>query len=561
MRFARGPMPERIGSYPIRGVIGAGSMGVVYLAHDPELDRPVAIKTIQRSLLDAGGGVGAARRFRVEARAAARLAHPGIVAVHRLAEDESCAYIVMEYVQGHSLADYLGQADPLTRDEALCLMFQLLDALHYAHEHGVVHRDIKPANLMVNVAGRLKIADFGIARTDATQFTRANTVVGSPGYMAPEQYTGGPLDRRVDVFAAGVLLYQMLAGAKPFTGTDEGIMYQIVYGRHVPLALRTGDRSLEPYDGVLERALAKVPDDRFASARDLLGALKSLSDGPVPERLPVERILPLGTPMAEAMNLAPEADGPGADAPTAVVPMASTATVIVPGLKAKSPPQPSPPPSSASGLQTKLSPGPGVAPTDLELPVSPAARPPAPSQWPPSATRLEDGFAASRPATEPPMSGWDLAELAHIERELMRHVGPMARVLIKRAARENADPAVVREVVAANIVDPEARAGFLSAMGRAGHASAPRSRSGDFASSFGGGMSGPSAEMPVTAEDVARVSAVLARSLGPIARVLVKRCADRAGTRQRLMVLLMEQLAGHADVSITEAELWRCLKP
>ena len=203
-----GSHPDHLGRYPVRGVIGAGSMGVVYLGHDPEIDRPVAIKTVQKHLLEAAGTSSTvAARFRVEAKAAGRLSHPGIVTIYDVGEDSNCAYIAMEYVAGQSLRQYLERGWRFTQAETLSLVTQLLDALGEAHAKGVLHRDIKPANLMIDASGRLKVSDFGIARVEASQLTRTESLLGSPGYMAPEQYTGGEVGPHVDLFSAGVILY------------------------------------------------------------------------------------------------------------------------------------------------------------------------------------------------------------------------------------------------------------------------------------------------------------------------------------------------------------------
>ena len=243
-------------------------MGVVYLAHDPAIDRPVAIKTIRRGLLEASDDKpNVAARFRVEAKAAGRLTHRNIVQVYQFGEENDCAFIVMEYVAGRNLHDYIKAPRKLEVPHVLCLMLQLLDGLHYAHERGIVHRDIKPANLVIADDGRLKITDFGIARTESSNLTRGSSVIGSPGYIAPEQYTGGEVNRRVDVFSSGVLLYQMLSGTTPFSGTDEAIMYKIVYEPHKPLKQVMNDAAFEPFDAVLDRALAKDPAQRFATTR------------------------------------------------------------------------------------------------------------------------------------------------------------------------------------------------------------------------------------------------------------------------------------------------------
>ena len=278
--------------YPIRGVVGSGAMGVVYLAHDLAIDRPVAIKTIHRRLLESSeDDPSVAARFRVEAKAAGRLTHRNIVPVYQFGEDDDCAYIVMEYVAGRNLRDYIHAPRKLEVSQVLCLMLQLLDGLHYAHERGIVHRDIKPANLLIADDGRLKITDFGIARTGSSNLTRGSSVIGSPGYIAPEQYTDRDVDRRVDVFSAGVLLYEMLSGTTPFVGTDDAIMYKIVYEPHKPLSEVANDAALEPFNAVLDRALAKDPAQRYSTALAMRTALLELATEAVPDVLSAEILL------------------------------------------------------------------------------------------------------------------------------------------------------------------------------------------------------------------------------------------------------------------------------
>jgi serine/threonine-protein kinase len=481
---APGEVPTHIGAYDVRGVIGTGSMGVVYLGHDPVINRPVAIKTIQRHLLEAGAQQqGAAARFRLEAQAAGRLNHRNIVSVYQFGQDPSCAYIVMEYVEGHSLGEYLRRPQRLTRDEVLCLMFQLLDALHYAHEAGVVHRDIKPANLMVDREGRLKVTDFGIARTESSQLTRANTVIGSPGYMAPEQYTGAAVDRRVDLFAAGVLLYKMLSGVTPFTGSDEAIMYQIVYGQHGQLSLRGGDASLAAFDAIVDSALAKLPAQRFASALAFRDALKAAAGGPVPDRLDATRMLP------------PRSFAAIQTEPTRVVP----------------------PPRAPGFVNSVL-----------------------PSSW-------------------PVPTGWDEADLADLERELTRYVGPVAKVLVRRAAKDQVDVREVRRLVASAILDPEVREQFLSATDGSGSKPAFGSSVLPSRSFIDSQIPTPQDGTPLQPEDVEKAGATLAGVIGPIGKVLARRCAEGAVTRERFVSRVLEQLTARVDAKKVEAELWRSM--
>ncbi len=165
-----------------------------------------------------------------------------------------------------------------------------------------MHRDIKPANLLIADDGRLKITDFGIARTESSNLTRANSVVGSPGYIAPEQYTNREIDRRVDVFSAGVLLYRMLSGTTPFVGTDDAIMYKIVYEPYKPLSEVTNDASLKPFDAVLDRALAKDPAQRYPNAMAMRSALQALATETLPEVLPADIVL---APVVESLEPKP----------------------------------------------------------------------------------------------------------------------------------------------------------------------------------------------------------------------------------------------------------------
>ena len=340
------PSPAFVGPYAIRGVVGSGAMGMVYLAHDPAIDRLVAIKTIHRYLLESGeDDQSVAARFRVEAKAAGRLSHRNIVPVYQFGEDDDCAYIVMEYVASRNLREYIHAPRKLAVSQVLCLMLQLLDGLHYAHEHGIVHRDIKPANLLIADDGRLKITDFGIARTaGSSNLTRASSVIGSPGYIAPEQYTDSGVDRRVDVFAAGVLLYEMLSGTTPFAGTDETIMYKIVYEPHKPLSEVTKDAALEPFDAALQRALAKDPALRYETAMAMRTALLALATEAVPDVLPADILLaPRLEPAPDKMrdpSAPPKPNSTSVASAPGSVPSLRTASKSLPGTDPPSVPTP-----------------------------------------------------------------------------------------------------------------------------------------------------------------------------------------------------------------------------
>jgi serine/threonine-protein kinase len=267
----------RIGKYEIQGVLGEGGMGTVYKALDPFIRRLVAIKTIEKARLDATANRIGMVRFRNEAQAAGRLQHPGIVAVYDYGEDEEIAYIVMEFVRGKSLHEHLSNETHYDLAEAWQILRQLLDAIGYSHAQGVVHRDLKPANILINEDGRIKISDFGIARVDSNQFTELGEVVGTPYYMAPEQVLGGPIDQRADLYAVGIICYQLLTGRRPFAGTPMEVMTQVIDFMPLDPSRLNPDLPCD-LDHLMRTALAKRPEDRFQSARELADRLREILD-------------------------------------------------------------------------------------------------------------------------------------------------------------------------------------------------------------------------------------------------------------------------------------------
>lgn len=273
---------QKLGKYELLELVGKGAMGVVYRARDPDIERTVAIKTVRKELIEDDERAGMVlARFKNEARAAGRLSHPGIVAVYDYGESESVAYIAMEFVQGNSLREYFANGARFSEADVLSIMVQLLEALAHAHEQGVWHRDVKPANLIVMKNGRVKVADFGIARIEASQLTQTGMLMGSQGYMAPEQYGGGKVDRRADLFAAGVVLYQLLTSTRPFTGTTEQIIYRICHEQPPAPSAADPGKGWERYDAVVARALAKKPEERFDSALAFRDALLAAYGSPV----------------------------------------------------------------------------------------------------------------------------------------------------------------------------------------------------------------------------------------------------------------------------------------
>ncbi|HTW70551.1 MAG TPA: serine/threonine-protein kinase [Acetobacteraceae bacterium] len=256
-------------------VLGRGAMGVIYQAHDPVIDRRVAIKLVHADLLEGDEKDEYVERFRREAQAAARCAHPNIVAIYDFAMHDGNPFLAMELVEGASLAVALRQHGRFAPSDAVAVMLQVLEALDSAHRIGVVHRDVKPANILLMAGNRVKITDFGIARFDTSDLTQQGAMVGTPSYMSPEQCMGDPVDVRSDLFSAGAVLFEMLTGARPFRGrTSTEITYRLMHEEAPDLAVAVPGVS-PGVATVVRRALAKRPADRFASAAEMAEALRA----------------------------------------------------------------------------------------------------------------------------------------------------------------------------------------------------------------------------------------------------------------------------------------------
>ena len=434
-------IPDRLGKYPVTEVLGKGAMGIVYRAYDPVIKRPVAIKTIRKELIeDDEKAETLSGRFRREAQAAGALSHPGIVAVYEYGEDDQYAYIAMEYVEGNSLREYLARAPNFDEGDIVSIMVQLLEALEFAHNHAVWHRDIKPANILVMSNGRIKLTDFGIARIESADRTRANVIMGTPGYIAPELYLGGEIDQRIDIFAAGVLFYHLLAGQAPFRGRAEAVMHDVCYHDPPPPSQADPQHRWPQYDAVVARAIAKAPAQRYASAGAFRAAILA------------EYAQPVSTTISESTIIS------NIVRPIAVEPstptLRSTPLPSVPGTS-------TPPPTGWSatvlaGVEIELARF--VGPVAKVL-VRRAAREhrqiePLTQALLAAIDRKEDreafcravtghgvlqlGSAAERPATAPPVTSpgppMTPVELEQATRLLASYIGPIARVVAKRAA-------------------------------------------------------------------------------------------------------------------------------
>src|SRR5438874_2517053 len=261
-----------IGKYEIRREIGRGAMGVVYEGYDPSIKRVVALKTIRSEQLAGEDPSAVIARFRREAQAAGRLNHPNIVSIYDFGEDDGAWYIAMEFVQGRELKECFETNERFKIADIVRIMGEILSALGYSHDQGVIHRDIKPANIFLLSNGSVKVADFGIAHIEASNLTQVGTVMGTPSYMSPEQIMGLPVDGRSDLFSAGVVLYQFLTGERPFAGSATTTMQKVL--KEEPLPPSTLNVQMpSAMDAVVRKALAKRADERFQTAQEFADAV------------------------------------------------------------------------------------------------------------------------------------------------------------------------------------------------------------------------------------------------------------------------------------------------
>lgn len=526
--------PTRLGKYELLGVVGEGAMGTVYHALDPMLQRPVAVKAIHPHLLrEADSDLSVAERFRNEAQAAARLSHPGIVPIYEYGEDAGTAYIAMEFVRGLTLSRYLAACDPLPEDDVLSVAVQVLEALHHAHELGVWHRDIKPGNLMVTAEGSVKITDFGIARLASSALLPASPhtelLVGSPGYIAPERYAGAAPDRRVDVFSCGVLLYQLLAGEPPFVGSASEVMFQVMHRDPLPPSRAASGQGVgrivanPKYDAVVFKALARRPADRYATTLELRDALLSVAQRPVSRRLKVAA--------QRQVWIGEGGTGPGsADQPTL----------------------------TSAGVDVPTQPSQPQLPAVIDRPTPPPA------------------------ATAPPPPKWSDSTLDVVRGALSDVIGPLAPLLVSRAAVRCADlPTLMHSLAAESLSERDQQAFFVAVKKGLAANRARRNAGGppptrppvdsdfmpsrpagdsDFAPSRPAGelvprrpggrppmLNDPATLMTLRPQTIAKAQALLAAHTGPIAAVLVQRALARRSDRDGFFLALADEARGLVD--------------
>jgi serine/threonine protein kinase len=401
---------RRFGAYEVLDILGSGGMGRVYRARNVTLDRVVALKTLAPQFSADSGFV---QRFLKEARAAARLNHPNIVQIYDFGCEEGTYYLAMEYVDGPSLRALLGKARLNERD-AVLLVRHAVAALAVAHAQGIVHRDIKPDNLMLTSRrDRLKLVDLGIAkRLDEDQvLTQTGQAVGTPQYISPEQIRGvRDIDARADIYSLGATFFQLVTGHAPYEGTS-GAMIMSMHLTHPLPDPRTYVPELsEGVCRVLRKMMAKDRDERYRDVHSLDRDLYKLQIGETPQ------------------------------------PLEPTASAIATFVSAEvEPAHASPPPSAAHGPQPSRG---HVEPS--RAPAEPHA--PAPTPAPPAA------------AAGPPTPAFREEDLHFVEVELARQIGPLAKVLVKRAAKTAPNLVALGAALADNIPEEDGRRAFRAAV-------------------------------------------------------------------------------------------------
>jgi serine/threonine-protein kinase len=400
---------EMVENYRVVGVIGAGGMGTVYKVQHLISDRIEAMKAILPDLL---GTSEAAERFIREIKVQARLSHPNIASLHNALQVNNQFFMVMEYIEGSTLHARVRQGR-LDTGLGVDITLQILNALAYAHAQGVIHRDIKPANIMLTNAGVAKVMDFGIARslTDK-QLTRAGSAVGSLYYMSPEQVQGATVDGRSDLYSVGILLYEMVTGTKPITGDTSWA----VMNAHIHFVPRPASEvnPLVPtvLSEILARSIQKSPYERFQSATEFSDALRSVRALMPPSAAAPARFGAADLQMTEAVPSNPNPAFP---------PLQQSFGAPVPGpIRSTAPPV-----SAATPLPSTPVPTPGSSGT-----IDPRR--------------------------------FDAAGLERVTRELATHVGPMARVLVNRAAKKAETWRQLYEILSNEVPAGDERRRFLA---------------------------------------------------------------------------------------------------
>jgi len=276
-------MPENYGRYQIVEEIGRGSMGVVYKAYDPEIDRYIALKVLRHDRVTSKAFL---QRFLKEARAIGRLSHPNIVTVYDVGQDHGTVFIAMELLKGRSLSDLLKKG-ALPTDQSIRIGLQVAKALEYAHEHGIIHRDIKPSNIIISSSGIAKLTDFGIAHIEDSNIprqTQAGEILGTPAYMSPEQILGKSISGCTDIFSLGIVIYEMVTGTRPFNGKNLSAIFNAITTLK-PIPPHKVNHSISTgLSHIVMKCLEKDPAKRFKTATVLAQELEKLLEEKGPSK-------------------------------------------------------------------------------------------------------------------------------------------------------------------------------------------------------------------------------------------------------------------------------------
>ncbi len=454
------PLPPNIGRYVVEDLVGVGGMGQIYKAHDPVLRRTVAIKLISTRLMSGADRADYIRRFRREAEAAARCAHPNIVAVYDFALHEEQPYLAMEFVSGRSLRQLLDDAPAMDIRDAIAIMLQVLDALTSAHEQGVIHQDIKPGNIMVTAEQRVKVGDFGISKLMNTETTTVFSTIGTPSYMSPEQCRGDDvIDGRSDIFSAGATLFEMVSGERAFQGRNVTEVSHRIQNDTLPLLPAHVRNAAPRLQLVLERAMGKHPADRFDTGTDMAEALRQVLREATPDstRIVSETGLTAASPAPRAQREDSVARQPHPSLDPTLLKavedklrayVGPVARILVQTVAARG--------HSAADLCSELAQSvPDEADRERFLrEVASLARPrsPALAGGPP----LSDSSGRRRGSVSLPEE-----ELERAQAVLTQFVGPIARVLVRRAAANVSSVELLWQALATHIEAPAERAAFL----------------------------------------------------------------------------------------------------
>lgn len=457
--------PGTIGRYLIDGLLGQGAMGVVYKGHDPVIDRPVAIKLVRLDLLAGEHRQDYLARFRQEVQAAGRCVHANIVTIYDFGEHDGAPFFAMEYVDGRPLDEALPRGAGLGPQAAGAIALQLLDALGCAHALGVVHRDVKPANMLLTGDRRIKVLDFGISGLSTSHLTQAGLVMGTPSYMAPEQLLGEGVGPWSDLYAAGVVLHELLTGRTPDHGRSvQELMARRLHREEPDLAAE--DPLLPPaLRAVLARALARDPDRRFPSAAAMALAVRDALAAAGPASAEGEATVVM--PAAErAASLPPTRLGAsGLDDPALVAAVERRLAEHMGPIAGRMLREALRDARSADDLCQRLAAQMEAAParerflSDVRATLLRPAAASRLGQTLPGSAGTKGGAVSARPAPIAPLSESDLAQ---VRADLARHLGPIAGVLVKRAASSATSLAELRERLAEHLDNAADRAAFLA---------------------------------------------------------------------------------------------------